>query len=78
MVMRNRHDGPGGRDNLPRLIQERLRPRGDVRPADSPPAARRAWVGDAIILGLVFLAMAVTNLVVLVMALVILRGPVAF
>ena len=79
MVMRNRHDGPGDRDDLPRLIQERLRVQSDERPAASPPpAAGRAWVGDAIILGLVFLAMAVTNLVVLILALVILRGPVVF
>ena len=53
MVMRNRHNGSGDRDDLPRRIQERLRALSDVRPATSPaPSAARAWVGDAIILGL--------------------------
>lgn len=77
MVMRNRHDGSHGRDDLPARIRERLHslPRPD-RPA--PPPARRdgGWLGDAIILCLVFLALAVTNLVGLVMALLILRGSV--
>jgi hypothetical protein len=86
MVARNRFDGHGGgRDDLPRHIRERLRHRHpQVRPAPYPtdppteaePPPRRSWVGDAILLALLFLAMAVTNLVVLVLALVILRGPV--
>ena len=79
MVMRNRHDGHG--DELPPLLRERFqlqlggRPGRPAPPPDPPPEHRRGWVGDAIILGLVFLAMAVTNLVVLVLALVVLRGP---
>jgi hypothetical protein len=77
MVMRNRHGGHG--DELPPLLRERLRLQlGEpppVPPLPPPARGRRGWVGDAIVLGLVFLAMAVTNLVVLVLALVILRGP---
>ena len=79
MVARNRFDGHGSRDDLPRHIRERFRhrhPHPPSPPVEAEPPPRRGWLGDAILLALVFLAMAVTNLVVLVLALVILRGPV--
>lgn len=88
MVMRNRHDGagsPGWWDDLP----PRVRARFGTRPADSPdpddpPAAPRQssasgrsaleWVHELSRLALLFLAVAVANLVVLLLALAFLDG----
>ncbi|HJZ59132.1 MAG TPA: hypothetical protein VKE74_29580 [Gemmataceae bacterium] len=81
MVARNRHEGggnPGGRDDLPPRVRDRLRPR--LGPEDDAPAlghrpappgrlARFGWVRDLGRLALLFLLVAVGNVLVLLLAL---------
>lgn len=88
MVMRNRHDGsgsPGWWDSLPPRVRERFgtRPADYPDPGDPPPAPQSApapgrsaleWVHELIRLALLFLAVAVANLVFLLLALAFLDG----
>ena len=84
MVMRNRHDGagtPGWWDDLPPRVRERFGTRPADSPGDPPPAPQSApgrsaleWVHELSRLALLFLAVAVANLVVLLLALAFLDG----
>jgi hypothetical protein len=89
MVMRNRYDGagaPGGRDDLPPRVRERLRPQfttdlpGERHQAVSvAPSARPAgpgWVSELARFGLIFLGVAVANVLFLLLALCYLYPPV--
>jgi hypothetical protein len=85
MVMRNGRggSGPGWWDDLPPAVRQRVsRPEPEPRPAPDPadpPPYRPAVLSDLTRLGLVFLLVALSNLLFLLLALSFLsgRGPFA-
>lgn len=83
MVMRNRHDGassPGWWDDLPPAVRSRfgvltdLDPEPPARPRLQPSAGRFVWAFDAGRLALLFLVVALANVLVLLLALAFLAG----
>jgi hypothetical protein len=72
MVMRNSYDRPGGRDDLPPRIADRLRawpiPQPVARPQPAPPA-RPKWARDLAWFMLLFLAVAAGSILYVLAAL---------
>jgi hypothetical protein len=81
MVMRNRYDGassPGGRDDLPPRVRDRLRPQfvaervAERRVVTAAPQVRPVgpnWFAEAARFGLIVLGIAVANVLFLLLAL---------
>ncbi len=84
MVMRNRHDGgnsPGWWDDLPPAVKKRLSrpqpappPATETHPKEPEPAYRPAIVSDLSRLAILFVMVALANVLFLLLALAFLSG----